>query len=261
VPFTIHPGEWDWWCFHADPRFTTEFLIDESGAGAIAVVPLDQRLVAAFGCSVAATVELGKGTLTPGPWAVDSVSVQDTQRTEILRELGFEPHGEPAPLFMCATASTRTASPLPAGFTIRPVNGEAEHAPRAAAARRAFRSTMPPAAHAARYLGFMRSVAYARDHDLVAVARDGRVAAFTVFWPDTELSLAQFEPVGTDPDFQRMGLGRAVILDALRRLKDAGIAHARVTTNGDNHAAIALYESCGFDRVDTLVNWYRPNVR
>ena len=29
-------------------------------------------------------------------------------------------------------------------------------------------------------------------------------------------------------------------------------------TNGDNHAAIALYESCGFARVDSLVNWYGP---
>ena len=83
---------------------------------------------------------------------------------------------------------------------------------------------MEPDAHATRYLGFMRSVAYVPDHDLVAVAPDGRVAAFTVFWPDTELSLAQFEPVGTDPDFQRLGLGRAVLLDAFRRLEQSGIA-------------------------------------
>ena len=104
---------------------------------------------------------------------------------------------------------------------------------------------MDPDAHAARYLGFMRSVAYVPDHDLVAAAPDGRVAAFTVYWPDTELSLAQFEPVGTDPDFQRLGLGRAVLLDALRRLEHSGIAHARVMTNGDNHAAIASTSRAG----------------
>ena len=115
--------------------------------------------------------------------------------------------------------------------------------------------------HAARYLGFMRSPAYVPEHDLVAVAPDGRIAAFTVFWPDAELSLAQFEPVGTDPDFHRMGLGRAVISEALRRLAAAGIEQARVMTNGDNHAAIALYESCGFARVDTLADWYGPTDR
>ena len=82
-----------------------------------------------------------------------------------------------------------------------------------------------------------------------------------MYWPDTELSLAQFEPVGTDPDFQRLGLGRAVLLDALRRLEQSGITDARVMTNGDNDATIALYESCGFERVDTLVNWYGPTPR
>jgi hypothetical protein len=34
---------------------------------------------------------------------------------------------------------------------------------------------MEPDAHATRYLGFMRSVAYVPDHDLVAVAPDGLV--------------------------------------------------------------------------------------
>ena len=52
----------------------------------------------------------------------------------------------------------------------------------------------------------MRSPAYVAAHDLVVVAPDGRIAAFTVIWPDAETSLAQFEPVGTDPDFQRIGL-------------------------------------------------------
>jgi ribosomal protein S18 acetylase RimI-like enzyme len=259
---TIHPGDWDWWCFHDDPRFATEFLIDDEivgdGFGAIAMVALDQRLVATFGCSDATGVELGKRRLTPGPFAIDGVAGSDTERAEELRRLGFEPHGEPAPLFMRATANAAGPQSLPDGFTIRPLRGEEEHVSRAAAARRAFQSTMDPDAHAARYLGFMRSVAYIPDHDLVAVAPDGRVAAFTVFWPDAELSLAQFEPVGTDPDFQRLGLGRAVLLDALRQLERSGIAHARVMTNGDNHAAIALYEACGFERVDTLVNWYGP---
>jgi hypothetical protein len=32
-------------------------------------------------------------------------------------------------------------------------------------------------------------------------------------------------------------------------------------TNGDNHGAIALSEACGFERVDTLVNWYGPTAR
>ncbi len=104
-------------------------------------------------------------------------------------------------------------------------------------------------------LRFMRSPAYEPEHDLVASAADGRVAAFAIYWPDAELSLAVFEPVGTDPDFQRRGLARALISAALVRLEKMGIETTRVQTNGDNHAAIALYESCGFVQVDTLQQW------
>ena len=55
VPFTIHPGDWDWWCFHDDPRFTTEFLIDDDrdGSGDRRGADSNQRLIAAFGCPVA----------------------------------------------------------------------------------------------------------------------------------------------------------------------------------------------------------------
>jgi ribosomal protein S18 acetylase RimI-like enzyme len=148
----------------------------------------------------------------------------------------------------------------PDGFVIRPVRGEDEHAARARAARRAFASTLDPTHHDARYLRFMRSPAYVRENDRVVVAPDGRVAAFTIVWPDAQLSLAQFEPVGTDPDFQRRGLARAVIADALAHLDARGIRSARVLTNGDNAAAIACYEACGFARVDRLRDWRAPSI-
>ena len=117
---TIHPGDWDWWCFHDDPRFATEFLIDDEivgdGFGAIAMVALEQRVVAAFGCSVATGVELGKRRLTPGPFAIDGVAESDTERAEELRRLGFEPHGEPAPLFMRTTAAAARSQSAPRRF-------------------------------------------------------------------------------------------------------------------------------------------------
>jgi ribosomal protein S18 acetylase RimI-like enzyme len=115
---------------------------------------------------------------------------------------------------------------------------------------------MDPAVHAQRYLRFMRSPAYDAERDIVAIAPDGRVASFAIHWPDAQLSLAQFEPVGTDPDFQRHGLSRAVITTSLERLAARGIARARVMTGGANAAAIACYETCGFEVVDR-VSWWR----
>ena len=56
-----------------------------------------------------------------------------------------------------------------------------------------------------------------------------------------------FEPVGTHPDFQRKGLGKAVMLEALRRLQKQGMEQAIVCTAHDNAAALRLYTSIGFE--------------
>ncbi|MGH8979264.1 MAG: GNAT family N-acetyltransferase, partial [Acidimicrobiia bacterium] len=77
---------------------------------------------------------------------------------------------------------------------------------------------------------------------------------------DELLSLALFEPIGTDPDFQRRGLARALIAAALERLDEIAIRRARVQTNGTNTIAIACYQACGFEPVDRIGGWRRRAV-
>jgi len=264
APHALSPGDWDWWIFHADPRYSHEAWIRDAGDGAsaaIAFIAREQRVCSVFGADAIDAVELGRERLEPGPWVFGDVSELDTARHDALRSLGFDPaDGLPTPLFTRPTAGGVPGAVLPDGFVIRPLAGEEEHTARAAAARRAFNSAMDPEMHAARYLRFMRSPAYVRDNDLVVVAPDGRLAAFTIVWPDTDLSMAQFEPVGTDPDFQRRGLARAVIDAALAHLERLGITTARVLTNPDNAAAIACYQACGFVQYDAVRNWTTPGA-
>jgi len=254
--YTIHPGDWDWWCFHRDPQlapvelFIGDHLLVEvdAGTGELSVFGATPAELGALLDDVGTTV-------TNIRW----VPARDATRRDVLASRGFAPRGQPWPVFTrLAAGGVDGVRPLPEGFTIRPLAGDDEAPLRAAAARRAFESTMEPAAHVARYRAFMASPAYERDHDIVAIAPDGRVASFAVHWPDTELSLAQFEPVGTDPDFTRRGLGRAVIADSLARIDAAGVRIARVITEGDRHPAKALYTACGFTIVDHLEWWRRP---
>jgi mycothiol synthase len=55
-----------------------------------------------------------------------------------------------------------------------------------------------------------------------------------------------FEPVGTHPDFQGQGLGKAVIAEGLRRMKAAGMRRAVLVFDPTNVAARALYTAMGF---------------
>lgn len=137
---------------------------------------------------------------------------------------------------------------LPEGFAVRSCRGLQEVEARARAQYGAFGSSAHFEDYVGRFASFMQSPAYATATDLVAAAPDGRIAAFCITWTDEANRVGLFEPVGTHPDFQRKGLGRAVLLEALRRLREKGIQRAIVCTSHENDPALKLYASVGFQR-------------
>jgi ribosomal protein S18 acetylase RimI-like enzyme len=140
----------------------------------------------------------------------------------------------------------------PDGFTVRSCHGLEEVEARARAQYGAFASTAPFDRYVERFARFMRSPAYDPERDVLAAAPDGRIGAFCIIWCDPRNRIGLFEPVGTHPDFQRRGLGKAVMREALQRLQAAGMQHAVLCTGADNLAAIRLYESVGFKVVDRI---------
>jgi mycothiol synthase len=82
---------------------------------------------------------------------------------------------------------------------------------------------------------------YRRDLDIVAIASDGSIASFCTIWFDDVTRTAYFEPVATVPAHRKHGLGKAVMLEGLHRLKQMGCKVAFV--GGYSQAANALYFS------------------
>ena len=72
--------------------------------------------------------------------------------------------------------------------------------------------------------------------------------------------VGELEPVGTHADHRRLGLGRAVGLYALQRLRDLGATKAIVACRGDEAYPIPckLYESIGFREVSRQLAYRRP---
>lgn len=135
---------------------------------------------------------------------------------------------------------------LPAGFTLRPLAGEAEVEAYVALHRAAFGSENMTAAWRARTL---RRPEYVPDLDLVAVAPDGRLVAFCVGWLDASAGQApvgQIEPLGVLEVFRGLGLGHAILSETLRRLEQQGARTVYVETDRDRDAALAVYQAVGF---------------
>ena len=135
------------------------------------------------------------------------------------------------------------APPIPAGYAIRSLAGEAEVEAYAELHRRAFGSQTVTAEWRARSL---RMPGYRADLDLVVVAPDGRLVGFCVGWLDESERVAQIEPIGVDPAFQGRGISRMLLRESLRRFQSAGATVAQVETETTRTPARRAYEASGF---------------
>lgn len=141
--------------------------------------------------------------------------------------------------------------PLPAGFAIRPLAGEREVEDYVDLHRAVFESRNMTVEWRRRTL---RRPEYRPNLDLVAVAPGGRLAAFCIGWLGAgDKPRGQIEPLGVHPDFRRLGLGRAILAEGLRRLHLCADT-VYVETDSDRSAALRLYQALGFRPVrDVLV--------
>jgi ribosomal protein S18 acetylase RimI-like enzyme len=133
---------------------------------------------------------------------------------------------------------------LPAGFRFRTADGAG-----AQAAVQAHVDAWPRSTYTLEsYQGVRRMPAYRGDLHLLVEAPDGTMASSTIMWFDEVNKTIEFEPVGTHPDYRRLGLARAMMLHGMRLARDAGATHATVVCLGapGHPAARALYYGLGF---------------
>ncbi len=138
------------------------------------------------------------------------------------------------------------------GLNVRGCKGLSEVVARAWAQHGAFGSSAPFERYLERFNMFMRSPVYQPELDIVVVTPNGQIGAFCIVWVDPVNKVGLFEPVGTHPDYEHKGLGKAVMLEGLRVLQELGMQNAIVSTSEDNLVAVKLYEGVGFQLVNHL---------
>jgi GNAT superfamily N-acetyltransferase len=92
---------------------------------------------------------------------------------------------------------------------------------------------------------------FRRDLGIVAVAPSGDFVSFCGMWFDPANRFGYVEPVATDPDYRRRGLGRACVLEGIRRCGELGATVAYVGTDKP------FYLSFGFKKLFTTNCWLK----
>lgn len=255
----IHRGDLQWWLFYTDvPEHIWQSKIhlwmDGNRLMSWALLALEDAAFDVF------THPSLRGDACEGEvlnWALEQmtsfdevemlwVAENDPIRIRWPERNGFAPEQSHTIRFTRSLSGPLDIPGLPEGFSIRTSRGEEDARLRSVASHAAFGSSKPFEEYWPRTLRFMQSPVYVPEHEIFVTSPQGEVASYCIISTDEMNKLGHFEPVGTHPHFQRKGLGKILLLDALRRLKSEGMQEADVFTNHDNVAAIRLYESVGF---------------
>jgi len=92
---------------------------------------------------------------------------------------------------------------------------------------------------------------FRKDLTIVVQAPDGHFVSYCGMWYDDLNKVAYVEPVATDPDYRRMGLGRAAVLESIRCCGEQGATVAYVGTS------MPFYLSFGFETIYTCSIWHK----
>jgi GNAT superfamily N-acetyltransferase len=212
---------------------------------------LEEEMVALAEERLASTTAEGRQKLTV--WA----SEHDDLRQEILTRRGYLKGKWPDHKHTRSLDVPILPAPAAKGYAVRSLGDEEELPARSWLSWLAFHPNEPDEDYEGWewYRNIQRMPQYRRDLDIVAVAEDGELASFCTLWYDDVTRSGYFEPVGTAPAHQRRGLGKAVMCEALRRLRRMGGTQA--TVGGFTTAANALYGSVMGTDVDLIERWVK----
>jgi ribosomal protein S18 acetylase RimI-like enzyme len=87
--------------------------------------------------------------------------------------------------------------------------------------------------------------------------QDGKIVAFLIGEVEEEIPIYRLKEFGfihdlwVEPEYRHEGVARQMVMLAIEKFKQIGVAQIRLDTAGPNEAARKLFASCGF-RVSTI---------
>jgi predicted N-acetyltransferase YhbS len=92
---------------------------------------------------------------------------------------------------------------------------------------------------------------FRKDLNVVVVAPGGNYVAYSGMFYDAVNQVGYVEPVATDPDYRRLGLGKAAVLESVKRVRDCGAQDVFV------ESAIDFYGAIGFKPTFYKYKWIK----
>jgi GNAT superfamily N-acetyltransferase len=166
----------------------------------------------------------------------------DTLRQDLLARRGYADAGESGRTYCYDLARPYAAGALPPGFRFATLADDRNVDSHIAAVRAAFgRDTLDRAWFDSK----IAAPTYAPEWDMAVISPEGEHVAFCLARLDQRNLAAPIDPIGTRPEYQRLGLGKALVAECFRRLRAAGMCYAYIGAGPEPAVGNRLYESLG----------------
>ena len=180
------------------------------------------------------------------------INDEDDDFRKLASQMGYVKGDEREPMSHFPIPAPFPAAPLPAGFRLKSLAEDNDLRKLGRALWRGFNHGDEPPDDDIEDRKFMQSAPnYRKDLNIVVEAPDGNFVSYCGMWYEPVHAIAYVEPVATDPDYRRMGLATAAVLEGIRRCGEQGATLACVGTTKP------LYLSLGFRQAYSNSVWQR----
>lgn len=185
-----------------------------------------------------------------------SCSSDNSRRIATLEKYGFMRQAVCTLRYSRSLDEPIAAHPLPPGFSIRPVEGEREIERLVALHRAAFGTANMTVE---RRRAIMQAPQYDPALDFVIAAPGGDLCAFCICGIEVEnVPTGYTDPIGVHPNYQKIGLGKAVVSAGMQALKQRGVTLVELGTSSENTGMQRLAERLGFVIVSENLWFSKP---
>ncbi|HPE68824.1 MAG TPA: GNAT family N-acetyltransferase [Thermotogota bacterium] len=177
----------------------------------------------------------------------------DGEMNKLVEEAGFElDEGYRDTVSILPIPNPFPEISLPEGFKLQSLAEENDLYKADRALYRGFDHPGEPPEDGVEGRAFMQSAPnFQLDLNLVVKAPSGDFVSYAGIWVEPVHKVAYVEPVATDPDFRRMGLGKAAVMESIRR---AGQKGATVAYVGSEQP---FYRNMGFQTLYHMPQWVK----
>jgi predicted N-acetyltransferase YhbS len=180
----------------------------------------------------------------------------DDELAEILKQRNYRKKPEPLPLSVFQVPESFPQIIVPEGFTVLSLADENDLVKVDRVLHRGFNHPGEPPADGVDGRRKMQSAEnFRKDLNIIVRSESGEYVSFGGIWYEPTNKFAYVEPVATDPDYRKLGLGKAAVLESIRRCAELGATVAYVDSGQ------VFYLAFGFKEILSQYAWSNLLVR